>query len=124
MDKPFIYVAAPLSKGNQFLNVRRAIVTGHKLAKMGYGVFIPHLNCLWELAIGDEEADYEFWLDQDMQVLVRCNVMFAHDGESPGRDREVKRCGERGIPVLYTMEQAEAWLKNYEAKAHLAARGS
>lgn len=109
-----------------FQNVRRATLAGHALAKMGYGVFIPHLNSLWELIVGevaeDAEKSYEFWLDQDMQVLARCNIIYALDGESSGRDREVAFALERSIPVIYTMEQAQAWLKTYEAQKHGAAR--
>lgn len=112
--KPLVYVAGPLTKGIVTSNIRRAILKGHELALMGYGVFIPHLNCLWEIAAGDQ--DYEFWLDQDMQVLAHCQAIYALDGESPGRDREVAFARERGIDVLTTLEEAKDWLANYEKK--------
>lgn len=116
--KPLIYVAGPLSKGIVTANIRRAIVTGHELAVMGYGVFIPHLNCLWEIAVGGQ--DYEFWLDQDMQVLAHCDALFALDGESPGRDREVAYARANGIPIFTDFTQTLKWIKAYEAQANVS----
>ena len=115
--KPLIYVAGPLSKGIVSNNIRRAIVTGHDLAMLGYGVFIPHLNFLWEVAVGGQ--DYEFWLDQDMQVLAHCDILFALDGESPGRDREVEYAKANGIPVFTTWPEAKNWIKDYEANENV-----
>ena len=114
LQKPLGYVAGPLTHGNVMQNIRRAILTGQELAEMGFGVFIPHLNCLWEMVAGGN--DYEFWLDQDMQVLNRCDMLFSLDGKSPGRDREVVRMQSLGRPVIYTMEEAKAWIKTYEQK--------
>jgi hypothetical protein len=119
--KPLIYVAGPLSKGVVSQNIRRATLVGNELAHMGYGVFIPHLNCLWEMIAGGQ--DYEFWLDQDMQVLYRCDLLFALDGESPGRDREVAFIKEElKRPIIYTMEEAKAWIEEY-AEIQEANRG-
>ena len=117
--KPLIYVAGPLTKGVVSNNIRRAILAGNELGKMGYGVFIPHLNVLWEIAAGGQ--DYEFWLDQDMQVLERCDAILALDGESPGRDREVERAREKGLVVFDTLEEAKDWIKTYEAETNLNA---
>lgn len=101
------YVAGPYSHGNPILNVRKAIEVGNKIAAMGFAVFIPHLNFAWELVC--PEHDYEFWLAQDMSILERSDFLYSIDGISPGRDREVKLCGERGIPVFCTMEKLAKW---------------
>lgn len=116
--KPLIYVAGPLTKGVVAQNIHRAVLVGNELAHMGYGVFIPHLNCLWEMIAGGQ--DYEFWLDQDMQVLHRSDILFALDGESPGRDREVAEMrDELKRPVIYTIDQARDWIEQYEQEKAL-----
>lgn len=111
-SKPLIYVAGPLTgSGSWFGNVNKAVETGDQLAAMGYGVFIPHLNCLWEFVKADH--DYEFWLDQDMVVLERCDALYRIPGPSKGADREVKRCCDLGIPVFHDVEQAEVFLEQW-----------
>ena len=106
-NAPLVYVAGPLTVGLQMPNIRKAVGCGDEIAAMGCGVFIPHLNSLWDFAI---EHDYEYWMFQDMVVLLKCDALFRMPGESAGADREVKMAMERGIPVFYDLEKLKDWV--------------
>ncbi len=107
-----IYVAGPFSKPNPLLNVRRAVLVGDQIAKMGFGVFIPHLNYSWELIC--DGHDYEFWMDQDAQVLYRCDVLFLMPGESSGAEREARLAESLGIPVFSNLEDLATWKEAHD----------
>ena len=49
MKRTKVYVAGPISKGNQFHNVAAAIDKGDMLMSLGYIPYVPHLTVLWDL---------------------------------------------------------------------------
>lgn len=97
-----VYVAGPITKGNQFINLRNAVLAGAILIEHGYLPYIPHLTCIVELVAGERE--YEDWMKMDDAWLQCCNIVLRLDGESPGADREVVRAKELGIPVVFSHE--------------------
>lgn len=96
--KLLIYVAGPYTSPDPVKNTKRAIEAGLEIAEKGYAVFIPHLNILWDLV---SCKDYEFILEQDLEVVTRCDAIFRLKGYSLGADREVRRAQEFCIPVLF-----------------------
>ncbi len=117
--KLLVYVAGPFTKPHQLPNIRNAIKAGDQIAAMGFGVFIPHLNYSWELVCGSH--DYEFWMDQDAQVLYRCDVLFLLPGESSGAEREVKLAETLNIPVFSNLEDLAAWKEIHDKENEIAA---
>lgn len=93
-----VYVAGPITKGDQFLNVRAAIDAADTLLKAGHAPFVPHINVLWHMV---HEHDYETWMAWDDAFLQVCDALLRIPGDSPGADREVERARELGIPVFF-----------------------
>lgn len=112
--KKLVYVAGPFTTGggtNVISNIRAATLVADHIANLGFGVFIPHLNFAWELAAPHE---YEFWLDQDVQVLLRCDAVYRIQRASQGADIEEEVAKEHNIPIFYDYETLMAWKQLYE----------
>lgn len=104
--KPLVYVAGPYS-GNVTYNVMEAIKTANYIADLGFAVIVPHQDMLWDML--HPGKGYEFFMDQDIERLDRCDALFRMPGVSPGADREVARANERGIPVFTSMRALCDW---------------
>lgn len=98
MAKLAVYIAGPYTKGDVVMNIRKAVEAADVLANVGCAPFIPHLSHLWHTI---SPHDYEFWLDQDMQWLERCDVLLRLPGESAGADREVDIAFALSIKTYY-----------------------
>lgn len=96
-----IYVAGPISLGDQDENVRRGVAAGLELLQAGYAPFIPHLSHYVnsEAVLGTE--DYEKWLQLDFSFIRTCSGVLRIPGISPGADREVAFARTLRLPVFY-----------------------
>lgn len=99
-----IYVAGPITKGNQFVNVRNGMEVWAQLLRLGFAPFCPHLSALFEIA-GLVELDLDQWLEYDFAWIDVCDALLRMPGESTGADREVEYARKRGIPVFYSLEE-------------------
>jgi hypothetical protein len=102
-----VYVAGPISKGDQFLNVRNAILVADILIHHGHSPFVPHLCALWSMVTG--RADYEAWMKYDDEWLCASEAVVWDrqmcPGESSGAEREVIRAKKLGIPVFDSIQE-------------------
>ncbi len=99
-----IYVAGPISKGNQFLNCVKGIQVADQLLQMGYVPFCPHLSYFWH-HISGRPPTYGEWLKYDFQWVKLCHAVLRIPGESLGADREVAFAKEHKIPVFYSVKE-------------------
>ena len=106
MNRRWIYVSGPYTKGGVGVNVRRAIQAGLQLRDAGLVSIVPHLFHLAELV---EPRPYDYWLEWDLALLTRCDALLRLPGESPGADLEVLRARELGLPVFSSLDGAIAW---------------
>ncbi len=97
----YIYIAAPYTKGDVVLNVRRAWEVAEKLIEKGYVPFVPHLTHLAHLM---SPHDYQYWLDYDNHWIKKCDILLRLSGESKGADDEVELAKLWGIPVCYDID--------------------
>jgi hypothetical protein len=101
-----VYIAGPYSARTQIeveQNVATAITAGNKIAEAGFAVFIPHLYQYWEKWY---HHDYKFWIEQDLEMLSRCDVVVRLDGHSLGADKEVKNALIiHNIPVYFGVQE-------------------
>ncbi len=103
MRKKLVYVAGPItSSGHVTDNVNKAIKVGDKLWAEGFVPFVPHLSVLWNMVSPHE--NYEFWLEYDKQILLRCDCVLRLPGDSKGADEEEKFCNENDIPVYHSLD--------------------
>jgi hypothetical protein len=101
-----VYVAGPYTIGEQFDNVRIAIIAGNELYNMGFVPFIPHLNSLWNLV---SPRHYQDWLAYDREWLDVCDIVLRLPGPSCGAQCEVERAREQGKPVFHSIEDLKLW---------------
>lgn len=97
----YVYVAGPLTGGDQDLNLRAAIHAASILRREGFIPFVPHLCRTWHLV---EPASYEEWMRYDFAWVERCDAVVRLEGDSPGADREVELARSLGLPVLTLVE--------------------
>jgi len=111
----YVYVAGPITKGNQFINVRNALLAARRLRDAGFFVFVPHRSLLDEIATG--ETHYEVWMQEGFAWIARCDALLRLPGESSGSDREVAFARERSIPVFFDIEElCRTWRVGGEAR--------
>lgn len=103
-----VYVAGPYSSGAVETNVYNAIRAGHRLMDLKLSPFIPHLFFFMNKF---RSRPYENWLQVDLEWVTRADALLRLPGVSPGADREVERARQCGLPVLLSMEELEAHIK-------------
>ena len=91
-----IYIAGPYSKGDVAVNVRNSILLQSRLYDVGLRVYNPLLTHFIHMM---EPRLYEFWLDDDMFWLAKCDALVRLPGESLGAEREIATAEKLGIPV-------------------------
>lgn len=91
-----VYVAGPISIGDQAVNVRNAILAASELLRRGYAPYCPHLTHYWQTV---RPHSYETWIALDFEWLPLCDLAVRLPGESKGADREVEFARKRHIPV-------------------------
>lgn len=93
-----VYLAGPITKGNQFVNVHHALVAARKLRAAGVAVIVPHRSALDEMVGGSEP--YERWMAEDFELISRCDAFVRLPGESTGSDREMQHAISLGKRVF------------------------
>lgn len=93
-----VYMTGPITKGNQFLNVHRALVEAQRLRDAGFAVIVPHSTALDQIVTGS--CDYERWMVEDFELISRCDALVRLPGESTGSDREVQHAISLGKRVF------------------------
>lgn len=110
-----VYIASPLTKGNQSLNVRFQLNTFDKLYDLGYTPFAPLWDHFQNMLT---PRSWKAWMTYDLEIVARCDAVLRLDADLPeynyketrsrGADFEVKFAKERGIPVVYSIEELES----------------
>lgn len=97
-----VYIAGPITKGDQFANVRAALDAATAVLHAGHIPFVPHLTCFWHTV---HPQPYETWMMYDAVWLAVCDGVLRIPGESSGADREVTQARRLGLPVWYRVEE-------------------
>lgn len=80
-------------------NIRCAEAVALKYWKLGYAVICPHMNT----ALLDGECPDAIWLDGDLELIRRCDVLVAMEKwkQSQGATAEVELALNLGLEVIY-----------------------
>ena len=115
--KPLVYLAGPYSKGDQALNVRCQIKLWTQL--MIENVVTPYAPLLSHFVHLIDPQEYEIWMLHSFEMLEHCDAMLSRDAveqsvnyrqsESSGRDREIRFCKERGLPIFQDIQSLYSW---------------
>jgi hypothetical protein len=107
-----IYVAGPYRAINEY-GVMRNIQSAGEVAlaiwELGAAVICPHKNTAF---FGGALPD-SMWLRGDLEILDRCDALFAMYGwtESEGAKAEVDFAQSIGMPVFFTYDDLHEWIK-------------
>ncbi len=116
MIRKRVYIACPLSGGNQLANIRQADDAFFALLQAGYAPFNP----AWSMFAGGSfrNAGYvmaaatpfprgtthDDWMAVDLPWVAASHAVLRLPGESVGADREVQHAMLNGIPVFHSTE--------------------
>lgn len=97
-----VYIAGPLTQGDNFHNIHAALNTAQLLLETGHFPFVPHLTALWDIVIPNA---YETWIAYDLGWLAACDCVLRLPGHSPGADRELAAAERLNIPIYHSFEE-------------------
>ena len=99
-----VFIASPYTLGDVGVNVKESMDVANTLMNLGYNPFIPLLYHFQHIV---NPRPYEDWIEIDLHWLSKCDCVLRLPGESSGADGEVKRAGELGIPVYYSINELQ-----------------
>jgi len=95
--KTRVYIAGPLSIGDQTTNIRNACNVAKILILHNFVPFVPHLYSLWHMI---QPKSPEYWYKLDRQWLYSCDLMLVLPGPSSGGiQKEKEWAREFQIPI-------------------------
>ena len=106
-SKLVVYIASPYTLGDVADNVAVSMEAAHTILDMGLCPISPLLSHFLHI---HRRRPYDEWLEMDLELLRRSDILVRLPGESPGADKEVEEAMEQGIPVVYGMEELVEWL--------------
>lgn len=111
---PLVYIASPFSAPTRVgveVNIERAVWVGIELARLGVMPVIPHANTAHPEF--ERCQPYEFWLAGTLELMRRCDAVVMVKGwkRSRGARAEYEEAIARGMPVFFTLQELQAWLK-------------
>ena len=110
----FVYVDSPYTLGDVAVNVRASIDAADVLAVNGLVPCSPLLCHFWHLV---HPHEYQFWIDQTLAWLERCDAVLRLPGESAGADAEVRRAAQLGMPVFHSLDELLGYVAHQRALA-------
>lgn len=94
-----VYVAGPISTGDTFVNVHRAMAWTRKMVQDGLAPYCPHFDAF--LLAKDSDISWNAYLEWDLEWVAQSEAVFRLAGASRGGDLEVAHAQRMGIPVFY-----------------------
>lgn len=97
-----LYVAGPYTAPTAWQvqkNIREAMEIALKYWRLGYAVICPHANS----AGFDGELDWQVFMDGDLEMIRRCDVVVMHPrwSESRGASIEHSEAQRLGKEIIY-----------------------
>lgn len=104
-----VYIASPYATGNMTANVAVQIHALHRVIDMGASPVAPLLTHFADIV---RPRPYDDWMKSDLALVAKSDVILRLPGISPGADKEESEALRLGIPVCYSFEMLENWLKD------------
>ncbi len=98
-----IYVAGPMSWGNQITNLLKGIDVADELLEAGEIPYLPHTSIFWAM-INRQRWEHADWLNYDKYWVTTAKALIRIPGKSRGADQEVRWARRHSIPVYSTVE--------------------
>lgn len=130
MNRPRVYIAGPISKGDLAHNIQQASNAFEALALAGFAPFCPH----WSAFSGEvrltpggsvyavagatpSRLTHSDWLAVGLEWVAASDAVLRLPGESKGADMETAHAEALGIPVLHSVDEVRAWGMRWELDA-------
>lgn len=101
-----VYISGPISGGGipQLpKNLKAGITTWRELISLGFAPFCPHMNDIGYIVT--EPVSWDEALECDEEWVEASEVVLRLPGASKGGDREERFARDRGIPVVYSIDE-------------------
>jgi hypothetical protein len=102
--KKMVYIASPYTKGDVARNVRDSFFIADRLVELGYLPFPPLFSHFWHFLI---PHSYKFWMELDLEWILRSDCVLRMPGDSNGADMEVEFALQNNIPVYLSIDELE-----------------
>lgn len=104
-----IYIASPYTLGDVAANVAVQIEAAHKIMDAGHCPVAPLLSHYLHI---HRQRSYQDWVEMDLALIPRMDVVLRLPGKSSGADGEVALAEKHGIPVAHGWENLVLLLAN------------
>jgi hypothetical protein len=105
-----VYVAGPITKGNHYDNVHRALMAGRRMVHDGLAPYVPHFDAFMFSGHDAEGVGWNAFLEWDLEWVAASDAVYRLAGESKGADLECEVARSLDIPVF-----AEGTVMDYDA---------
>jgi len=109
-----IYIAGKLNDDacGYIRNIHRMIIWSEKVRKLGFAVFVPGIDFLQGVVLGN--WDYRDYFDNSQPWLEVSDAIFLAPGweSSEGTKKEIDRAKENHIPVFSELKDLENYFNN------------
>jgi len=107
-----IYIASPYTVGEPADNVHVQLEAAHRILDMGHCPVAPLLSHYLHI---HRPRPYNDWMNMDLAIIPRVDILLRLPGASHGADREVALARRLRVPVAHGWDQLELLL-GVEAK--------
>ncbi len=97
-----IYIASPYTLGDVAENVAIQIEAAHKILDMGHCPVAPLLSHYLHI---HRQRPYQHWVEMDLALIPKMDIVLRLPGESKGADGEVALAQKLNIPVAFGWEE-------------------
>lgn len=109
-----VYIAGALRNGvpGYVQNLHRMIVWAEKVRRAGFYVYIPGLDILQGVVMGDME--FPDYFENSWGIIKRCEAVFVVPGyeKSKGTKKEIIHAKNLKIPVFFDLDKLVKYYKN------------
>ena len=103
-----IYISGPITRGDPIHNFHQAVSAQMELIQAGLAPLNPMLTMMMP---GERMVRHHEWMEIDLPWVAVADAVLRLPGESEGADAEVAAAMDRGIPVLYSVDQVVGYIK-------------
>ena len=107
-----IYIASPYTKGDVAANVCLQIEAAHTIMDMGHCPVAPLLSHYLHI---HRQRHYQDWIDIDLALIPKMDIVLRLGVESSGADGEVALANRLGVPVAFGWGELIDLLNRHDA---------
>lgn len=108
-----IYIASPYTKGDPADNTAIQMEAAHAIMDLGHCPIAPLLSHFLHI---HRRRPYQDWINMDLAMIPKMDVILRLEGESSGADGEVAAAERLGIPICFGWGELRKYLQEQNQK--------